>query len=346
MPEASFSDLQNAIAGFNNQVQSYAVQSAVTNASQQVQQLQSSQLDEVEKRNQTQQLSQQLALQLTGLGANASQVQGAMAATAPKSLDTYGDMYAEGLNKNSEPLKQKAKELKKFMNEDKYAMAQLKLQQDSMKMQQKASLQTDQRFSKIVEKQSNLYSNWSNKLADSETKLGMLEEGLLKNDNALIQGASPTLIAKAMGEVGALTEADKLPYEGSKAISERIKQFFETNKTGKLSDSNRALMLKLVKELKKNVSSRKTSNAKLLSSQLSKHATKILGIPLDENEASSYITGVDTQQSPSNGIIPGQSSQSPGGSAPAFDVKQFMTPVQTRPEVNKSNIFLNPSNKL
>lgn len=339
MPEASFSDLQNAIAGFNNQVQSYAVQSAVTMASQRVQELQSAQLDEMDKRNQTQQLSQQLALQLTGLGADANQVQSAVAATAPKQLNTFGDMYAEGLNKNSEPLKQNAKELKKFMNEDKFELARLKLAQDSLKLEQKASLQTDQRFSKIVEKQSNLYSNWSNKLADSETKLGMLEEGLLKNDNALIQGASPTLIAKAMGEVGALTEADKLPYEGSKAISERIKQFFETNKTGKLSDSNRALMLKLVKELKKNVSSRKTSNAKLLSSQLSKHATKILGIPLDENEASSYITGVDTQQPNS-----GSSSDSQG--VPAFDIRQFMTPIKPKPEAIKPLGAMSSSNKL
>lgn len=342
MPEASFSDLQNAIKGFNDQVQSYAVQSAVSNASQRVQELHSAQLDEVEKRNQTEQLSKQLALQLTGLGANASQVQTAVAATAPKQLNDFGSMYAEGLMTGSEPLKQKATELKKFMNEDKFALAQLKLQQDMMKMQAKATLQNDPRFSKVVEKQSNLYANWNNKLNDSETKLSMLEQGLINNDNAIIQGAAPTVLAKAMGEVGALTEADKAPYQGSLAIASRISQFFETNKTGKLTPENRKQLLGLVKQLKTSMNKRKQSNAQLLSSQLSKHATKILGIPLDEAEASSYITGNEPETFPSSPAQAAPQQQS----APAFDVRQFMNPVQTRPEANKSNVFLNPSTKL
>lgn len=343
MPEASFADLQSAIRGFNDQVQSYAVQSAVTNASQQVQQLQNAQLDEVEKRNQMQQLSGQLALQLTGLGANASQVQTAMAATAPKPLNDFGSMYAEGLMTGSETLKKNATDLKKFMNEDKFALAQLKLQQDMMKMQAKATLQNDPRFSKVVEKQSNLYSNWNNKLSDSETKLSMLEQGLINNDNAIIQGAAPTVLAKAMGEVGALTEADKAPYQGSLAIASRISQFFETNKSGKLTPENRKQLLGLVKQLKTSMEKRKQSNAKLLSSQLSKHATKILGIPLDENEASSYITGNESGITPSS---PAQSAPQQQ-QAPAFDIKSFLTPVQNRPGGNdSSNLFLNPSTKL
>jgi len=294
MAIATFADLQNAVQGFNDSLKSYSIQTALTNATQNIQQLQSQQIDEVDKRNQMQALSNELAMQLTGMGANGNQIQAAMAATQPRSLDNYGEMFGEGLMKGSEPLKQKAQEWKRFMTEDKMALEQLKLQQQSMSMQRKASLQNDQRFSKLVEKSSTQYANWSNKLADSEGKLAVLEEGLVKNDNVIIQGAAPTILAKAMGEVGALTEADKEPYRGSLALATRISQFFEIHKSGKLTAENRQQLLGLVKQLRVSLEKRKSGNSQILSKQLSKHATKVLGVPLGEAEAASYITGDDS----------------------------------------------------
>ena len=237
-----------------------------------------------------------------------------MAATAPKQLNNFGDMYAEGLMTDSKPLKKKATELRDFMQEDKFKLAQLKMMQDMSKMEAKASLQKDPRLSKVVEKQANLYSNWSNKLADSETKLNMLEHGLIQNDNAIIQGSAPTVLAKAMGEVGALTEADKAPYQGSLAVASRISQFFETNKSGKLTPENRKLLLGLVQKLKQSMNKRKEGNSKLLSSQLSKHATKLLGTPLAEDEARSYITGEET--------VPANSEQE---SAPVKKTSRYLS---------------------
>jgi hypothetical protein len=276
-------------------VQDYAVNSAISSATQQVNDLNRQGLDEAQRRQQADMLARDLALQLTGVGASGQQIQSAFQAIAPPAANDYLSLFGQGVQSGSDTMKKQAAEWKKFANEDKMAMAQMQMQRDMVKMQQKNTLQNDQRFSKLVEKQSTTYAGWANKLGDTETKLATLEDGLIRNDNAIIQGASPTIIAKAMGEVGALTEADKAPYQGSQAIANRIEQLWATAKNGKLSDSNRKLMLQLVKQLRTTTEQRKKNNAKILSSQLSKHATKILGVPLSEDEASSYITGMDAE---------------------------------------------------
>lgn len=312
MPEASFQDLQTAITGFNDQVKSYAVQSAVTNASQQVQDLSNAKMDEMDKRNQLQQLSGQLAMQLTGLGASGAQISGAMAATQPKPLDTYGQMYAEGLTTGSEPLKKKAKELKTFMNEDKFALAQLKMQQDMLKLEKKSALQNNPRFSKLVQSASDKYNAWSNKFAPIESKLDMLENALIKGDNKMIEQSAPIALSRAAGEVGPLTETDKAPFQGSLALMSQLEAAFERMKSGGITPKNRQLVLDMVKKLKKANLNMKQRNTKTMSSQLSKHATKILNVPLDEDEASSYITGLDSNSQDIMAASPSSAPQQQG----------------------------------
>jgi hypothetical protein len=343
MPEASFSDLQNAIAGFNNQVQSYAVQSAVTNASQRVQELQSAQLDEVDKRNQTQQLSQQLALQLTGLGADANQVQSAVAATAPKQLNTFGDMYAEGLNKNSEPLKQNAKELKKFMNEDKLAMAELKYKQDSMKMLKKQSLQMDDNFRKLVPK---VQENFNKATKVLNEKLGQINlvEGL--PTGAPKDRIDLTTIVKSVGQdVGAIgdKEADAVLPPSMASQFKSLRNYI-TGKADSIRTKEQAdAMKKVFKQAKPMLQKIIDARAKQYGYQLSKSA-KLMGHELDINEAVELMQIPDYSGEANSSPSPSSSSDSQG--APAFDIRQFMTPINPKPEAIKPLGAMSSSNKL
>lgn len=314
MPEASFSDLQNAIKGFNDQVQSYAVQSAVSNASQQVQQLQNAQIDEIERRNQTQQLSQQLALQLTGLGATGTQIEGAMKATSPKALDTYGAMYAEGLTKNSEPLKQNAKELKKFMNEDKLAMAELKYKQDSMKMLKKQSLQMDDNFRKLVPK---VQENFNKATKVLNEKLGQINlvEGL--PTGAPKDRVDLTTIVKSVGQdVGAIgdKEADAVLPPSMASQFKSLRNYI-TGKADSIRTKEQAdAMKKVFKQAKPMLQKIIDARAKQYGYQLSKSA-KLMGHELDINEAVELMqipnySGEGTSNSNSNSSSSSSSSSS------------------------------------
>lgn len=328
MADASFSDLQTAISNFNSSLKDYATNSAIQSATQQVQELNQMGLADAEKRQAASNLANQLALQLTGIGASGAQIQNAFSAIAPKQFASPSQLFGEGLLTGNEPMQQQAQEWKKFETQDKMRMAELALAQKSLMMQQKQGLADNKEFNKAIQKNQDKYATWANKLQDTETKLTMLEEGLLRNDNALIQGAAPTLIAKALGEVGALTEADKEPYRGSLAAAERVKQFFATAGTGKLSDSNRRTMLGLVQQLKKATENRKKANAATLSKQL-KVISKRLGADISDEEAITFVTGTTPNEEMATApmLQTGPRTTVMGGAGGTEDLSAFLKPL-------------------
>jgi len=329
MADATFSDLQSAINGFNTALTDYATNSAIQSATQQVQQLNQMGLADAEKRQAASNLANQLALQLTGIGASGTQIQSAFSAIAPKQFTSSSQLFGEGLLTGNEPMQQQAQEWKKFETQDKMRLAELSLAQKSLALQQKQGLADNKEFNKAIQKNQDKYANWANKLQDTETKLAMLEDGLIKNDNALIQGAAPTLIAKALGEVGALTEADKEPFRGSLATAERVKQFFATAGTGKLSDSNRRTMLGLVQRLRQANENRKKSNAMMLGRQL-KTISKRLGVDMADEEAMTYITGMAPSEDMATASTTptGPRTTVIGGKGGTEDLSAFLKPIE------------------
>jgi hypothetical protein len=68
----------------------------------------------------------------------------------------------------------------------------------------------------------------------------------LANTNNPIAAASiPTFLARASGEVGALSEADKAPFGGSRSVVARLEAAVTQNATGKLTPENRRFVLEL-----------------------------------------------------------------------------------------------------
>lgn len=60
--------------------------------------------------------------------------------------------------------------------------------------------------------------------------------------NPIAASAIPTYAARMSGEVGALSEADKAPFGGSRAILKRIEQSLKQMADGKLSEDNKRFM--------------------------------------------------------------------------------------------------------
>lgn len=89
---------------------------------------------------------------------------------------------------------------------------------------------------------------------------------LALSDNPIAHAAVPTFMARASGEVGALTEADKAPFGGSQAILARLNAAVRQNAAGKLTAENR----KFLQDLSDTMERRANSNMDNLARQRSK----------------------------------------------------------------------------
>lgn len=89
-------DLYQALQMFQQGVQQTAVSTAVNDATRQMQELNQANIDEGQKRQALQQLSNQTALRLTGAGANGTQIQSAFNAIAPQNFGSAEQMQLEG----------------------------------------------------------------------------------------------------------------------------------------------------------------------------------------------------------------------------------------------------------
>jgi hypothetical protein len=90
---------------------------------------------------------------------------------------------------------------------------------------------------------------------------------LVRSENPLGHAAVPTFLARASGEVGALTEADKAPFGGSRSLSSRISQSVEQYKTGKITKENLQFIERLADTMQKNALKNKNARAVDLSKQ-------------------------------------------------------------------------------
>jgi hypothetical protein len=97
---------------------------------------------------------------------------------------------------------------------------------------------------------------------------------LVNSNNPIGHAAVPTFMARAAGEVGALTEADKAPFGGTKALTGRIQQVISDYSSGKLTPENKKFILDLTGTLKKSAAKNIENVAKREVPKLSK-ANKI-----------------------------------------------------------------------
>lgn len=93
---------------------------------------------------------------------------------------------------------------------------------------------------------------------------------LVLSGNPIGAGAIPTYMARASGEVGNLSEADKAPFGGTRAILGRMQAAFEQMATGQLSQTNRDFLLEMADMMEKNANANLDRRAHDLSKQYAK----------------------------------------------------------------------------
>lgn len=121
-------------------------------------------------------------------------------------------------------------------------------------------------------------------------------QSLVNSDNPIGHAAIPTFMARAAGEVGALTEADKAPFGGTKALTGRIQQVMSDYSSGKLTPENKKFIMDLTGTMKKAASRNIENAAKRELPKLSK-ANKI-----DKNTVQDLLLGPVKVKAPDGSI--------------------------------------------
>lgn len=90
---------------------------------------------------------------------------------------------------------------------------------------------------------------------------------LALSGNPIAANAIPTYMARASGEVGNLSEADKRPFGGSQAILNRLEASLKQMATGTLTEDNRKFIINLADTMENSATSNLDRRAKDVSGQ-------------------------------------------------------------------------------
>ena len=250
--------LDELLAGlqqFDKGMQKLAIGQGIQDAQEQVSQLQSQQMDESKRRQGLTQISNNLVMQLTRSGADPSQVAQAAGSIRPQEFKGSQDLFMAAQQTGDEGLMRQATEAQSFESapererQTKELTAKARLQANEMAAAERvAELKKDKKLGDIEIR--HLAKGQEQLQSGAKKHFEAIEQArsaraLLDSDNPLADNAIPTFMARATGEVGALSEADKKPYGSAKDILSRISQVTEELRTGKLTTANREFIGKL-----------------------------------------------------------------------------------------------------
>lgn len=177
---------------------------------------------------------------------------------AQRDLENYGKMTEkeklkfEQTNRNIATREEKNKLTEKSfgLRQDKFGYTKDEKQEDDY-----AKLIKDYNKDKVVQK------------ADEQLGSANIVDELVSSQNPIASAAIPTYVARLTGEVGALTEADKAPFGGSRALSSKIKQSIQQQAKGTLTEENRVFLADLSQTLRKTAEKNKLERLKSFGSQ-------------------------------------------------------------------------------
>lgn len=239
-------DLAKATAMFQEGAQGLAIQRAIQNANETTQSIKALEGDEMQKRSQLQQVANALTMDLAAVGAPADRIALiAQSITPPQRFYQTAEQAAINAPSGS-PEQMLGKEMiKKELD--------LKQSQIDATTEQKKALIVDRknaRFSSAIQnyqKRVDSLTKKHNEAFDSATT--MLD--MLASGNPVSDAAVATFAARATGEVGNLTEEERKPFGGSRAMLRRIQAVASVAATGKMTDADRKDLQSLANTFKR-----------------------------------------------------------------------------------------------
>lgn len=105
------------------------------------------------------------------------------------------------------------------------------------------------------------------KKANERISGSQMAKQLVMSDNPIGHKSVATFLARASGEVGALTEADKAPFGGDQSLKAKLAQTLENYKSGKLTPENQQLIIQLSDTFERQALKDKQNRASAISKQ-------------------------------------------------------------------------------
>lgn len=276
----SLQELFQAMGMFKDGLNHLGASRAISSAQEEVEKINASEIDQIQKRAALTQLGNNLALNLAKTGAPVAQIQSAVGAVAPPQIKDANDANMQGLMTGDQGLGSLASKQQTFENEPRMLLqdrmddredkrlanslriAELKSKRTLETTDLKAVKDTTDKFNTHAKK-------YFEAVEQSKTAKGILDAG-----NPIGDQAVATFMARATGEVGNLTEAERLPFGTSMDVKSRFQQAAKQLKDGKLTDENRQFLSQLADVMGKRNKLAAKSVAERMSKQTARRIDK------------------------------------------------------------------------
>lgn len=288
----SLNNFFKAAQMFKEGVSQYQTTQAVNDATEQVHAINQQQIDEKARSIALEKSAQELALRMTAAGSEPGRIQSAVEGLMPSA----GAKMQVGAQKEmqTQSLKSKASE-GQLNRESAERIASIKAASTG------AAAKLPEKEVKFLKNNQDAFDKIAKKSLESLNQIRLAEESVNKG-NPIGDKAIVNFMARASGEVGALTEADKAPFGGSQALDQRFAQFAENQKSGKLTESNRTFVKELINTYK-NVHQSNVMNARDQISSRAEDVAKAGGYKLSKDDIANALYKVNPKADPNAAAI-------------------------------------------
>lgn len=245
---AFLDDLQKAVGMFNDSMDQYNTTQAFNQAAQQVDEINSSAMKELDKRAALSQASQTLAQNLLQSNVPVSRIQQAFQAFGPQQLPSAQERIQVGAQSEDPGLvKAGIQEMKSLgQAQQDFALERIKAQRKG-----RAGSGIEQRSLRgLFERKQRSFNSMTKKVRES---LLQVNQGMkaLSLKNPVADNAIKTMLAKASGEVGNLTEAEREMFAGNPALWAQAKRLSKKAAVGTLPENDRRLLTEMLNVYKR-----------------------------------------------------------------------------------------------
>lgn len=215
-------DLGASMQLFNQGVQQLGMQKAISQANDQVQQIRDSSLAEDEKQQAFRNLSQDMTMKFMQAGAPQAQIDQFQSAFSPKptTIQTAEQAVLMGTPKQKEAGLG-------LINRQEQAKKDLELEKTDRAFgvaERKAEYAQGKEFRGTLSKTQADYNKYSKDILKAKQQADNALK-LIDSGNPIAPNAVKTMLAKASGEVGNLTEAERDAFSGSQAIMDLLERY-------------------------------------------------------------------------------------------------------------------------
>lgn len=298
-------ELQKGLGIFTDSVQRFVTTNALSNASTELDKINQQTFENEEQKLQARQaISDRLALTLGGAGVPATTIQ--------ETAGRFG-IGAERQSMIAESQRSEAS-MQKFNSGEN--TKDRKLRWDIANLDKtgsgRAEAKLTQQTADRLERARQRFLQNSKGFFDSVSKSDMAIK-VLQSGNPIGDQAVGTMMAKAAGEVGTLTDKDREIYMGSRAAAQTAMRLIERYKSGKLAVSDRRDLIQLATVMNKQAKAKLKTFAQAQAKSI-KGVIKLAGDDVDDESIMNVIHPAEDFEDASSG----------GSSQPAASGNDFM----------------------